>query len=104
MNIFTNLTGQTERGTNLLPYCLECYSTSYDYATIAFKDANYVVKSLFRLSCTKHGKGNWVLEALFLIRYSGITITSLKCPKVTAETVKAAKMLKIEEAELWKAG
>jgi len=42
----------------LLPYCLECYSTSYDYATFSFRDANYVVKSLVSLSCTKHGKGS----------------------------------------------
>lgn len=41
----------------------------YDYATVAFNDGNYVVKSLFRLSC------NWVLKALFLIRFSGIAIT-----------------------------
>lgn len=56
-----------------------------------------MVKSLFRLSC------NWLLKALFLIRISGIAITFLKCPKVAAETVKAARMVKIKEAELWKA-
>lgn len=75
MDVFTSLSGQIKTGTNLLLYCLECYSISYDYATIVFKDANYVVKSLFSLSYTKHGKGNWVLEALFLIRFSSIAIT-----------------------------
>lgn len=75
MDVSTSLSGQIKRGTNLLPHFLECYSTSYDYATIAFKDANYVVKSLFSLSCTKHGKGNGILEALFLIRFSGIAFT-----------------------------
>lgn len=85
MDVFTGLCGQSKevqisyliaRSVTALVIC--------DYATVAFNDENYAVKSLFRLSCS------WVLKALFLIRFSGIAITFKKCPKVAAQTVKAA--------------
>lgn len=85
MDVFTGLSSQSKEVQ--ICYLIALSVTAlviYDYATVAFSDGNYVVKSLFRLSC------NWVLKALFLIRLSDIAITFEKCPKVTAETVKAA--------------
>lgn len=70
MDIFSSLSGQSEE---VQIWYLIAWSVTglviYDYATVAFNDGNYVVKSLFRLS------GNWVLKALFLVMFSGIAIT-----------------------------
>lgn len=70
MDVFASLSSQSKE---VQICCFIAWSVTalviYDYATVAFSDGNYVIKSLFRLSC------NWVLKALFLIRFSGIAIT-----------------------------